>query len=515
MALRPARIIECPSVGRGRGARAKERAPVPFDAPVGPPARAAAHRTARRKGTLENPHPAHHLLLLRRRGGTSDRDPLVARRPRAFRSRDMRARVGREDGRRSEAKRRRDRASREKDGARPHDRKKNLPAYLDRPARHHPPSRLPRRVLGNGGILFRRDKYPDRPHRAQAVASRRPSLHVQVDVPLAGGESVPDHRRVGARAKIVSRELPGARGKIRHDPQRDRPRQFRQKGRAGRSREQCRKWFGLPRGALVIGTVGRLVPVKNHLLLLGAFARVKSSVPEAHLAILGGGELENAILAEAARLGLRESISIIPPTPAVPLFLGALDIFALSSNYEGLPLSILEAYASGLPAVATSAGGDPRGGRGRGERISLPAEGRGSPLRGDREARGVPLPSRRNGRKGPARDRRAFHRLALRRRNGKGLLPRPLGTLPMNLFRDPVIRPGAGPPRAASTPWPASTYFRLEKRARHLLLSSHDQTKARQNGHRGGGRRIRRDPDTGALLSRSRKGARFRAVDGG
>ena len=63
---------------------------------------------------------------------------------------------------------------------------------------------------------------------------------------------------------------------------------------------------------------------------------------------------ENAILSEAARLGLRESISIIPPTPAVQLFLGALDIFALSSDYEGLPLCILEAYASGLPAVATT-----------------------------------------------------------------------------------------------------------------------------------------------------------------
>ena len=137
------------------------------------------------------------------------------------------------------------------------------------------------------------------------------------------------------------------------------PGNFDKEARGGRSREQCRKWFGLPRGALIVGTVGRLVPVKNHLLLLGAFARVKSSVPEAHLAILGGGELENTILTEAARLGLRESISIFPPTPAVPLFLGALDIFALSSNYEGLPLSILEAYASGLPAVATSAGGIP------------------------------------------------------------------------------------------------------------------------------------------------------------
>lgn len=137
------------------------------------------------------------------------------------------------------------------------------------------------------------------------------------------------------------------------------PGDFDERGRAGRSREDCRRWFGLPRSALVIGTVGRLVPVKNHLLLLGAFARVKSSVPEAHLAILGGGELENAIISEAARSGIRESISIIPPTPAVALFLGALDIFALSSNYEGLPLSILEAYASGLPAVATSAGGIP------------------------------------------------------------------------------------------------------------------------------------------------------------
>ncbi len=127
----------------------------------------------------------------------------------------------------------------------------------------------------------------------------------------------------------------------------------------GRSKKECRKWFGLPRDAFIVGTVGRLVPVKNHLLLIEAFELVKSSVPSAHLAILGEGELENALRSRAARSGLGDSVSILPVSPAVPVFLGALDVFTLSSDSEGLPLSILEAFASGLPAAATSAGGIP------------------------------------------------------------------------------------------------------------------------------------------------------------
>ncbi|MBN2071058.1 MAG: glycosyltransferase, partial [Candidatus Krumholzibacteriota bacterium] len=123
--------------------------------------------------------------------------------------------------------------------------------------------------------------------------------------------------------------------------------------------EKGRKWFGLPTGSPLIGTVGRLVPVKNHMLLIEAFSTVKKEFPEAHLAILGQGPLETSLRSLASSLGVGSSLSILPATPKVSTFFSALDLFVLSSDSEGLPLTLLEAMASALPVVATSVGGIP------------------------------------------------------------------------------------------------------------------------------------------------------------
>jgi N-acetylgalactosamine-N,N'-diacetylbacillosaminyl-diphospho-undecaprenol 4-alpha-N-acetylgalactosaminyltransferase len=96
--------------------------------------------------------------------------------------------------------------------------------------------------------------------------------------------------------------------------------------------------------------LGRLVRVKNHALLLRAFAR--SGVP-GKLVIAGSGPEEDAILGLARKLGIADRL-VLPgwlsnPYPA----LAAARLFALSSEVEGFPNALVEALALGIPAVAT------------------------------------------------------------------------------------------------------------------------------------------------------------------
>lgn len=128
---------------------------------------------------------------------------------------------------------------------------------------------------------------------------------------------------------------------------------------APRDRAAIRAELGLPAESLVIGTVGRMVPVKNHALLLDAFQLVAARVPTAHLLICGDGLLRQVTEARAEELGLAERVTFTGLRRDVPRVLAALDVFCLSSDSEGLPLAILEALAAGLPVVATAVGGVP------------------------------------------------------------------------------------------------------------------------------------------------------------
>ena len=101
----------------------------------------------------------------------------------------------------------------------------------------------------------------------------------------------------------------------------------------------------------------RLTAAKDHMNLLRAFAKVAAEIPEAELQIAGDGELRAELESFAQKLNLGNRISFLGGLPHTAQFLSQLDIFVLSSLSEGLPLSILEAMAAGLPIVATRAGG--------------------------------------------------------------------------------------------------------------------------------------------------------------
>jgi glycosyltransferase involved in cell wall biosynthesis len=110
-------------------------------------------------------------------------------------------------------------------------------------------------------------------------------------------------------------------------------------------------------GELVIGTVAGLRPVKNLRRLVRAFAAMRNK--HARLVIVGQGPESERIAAEAARLGVGARVHL-PGFLADPArYIGRFDIFALSSNSEQFPISLVEAMAAGLPAVATAVGDIP------------------------------------------------------------------------------------------------------------------------------------------------------------
>jgi len=124
-------------------------------------------------------------------------------------------------------------------------------------------------------------------------------------------------------------------------------------------RETFRKSIGVPTGALVVGTVGRLNEVKRQDLLLRAFAAVKAEHPAAWLLVVGDGPLRDSLRELSCQLNIEKSVHFAGYQSHPERYLRMMDVFALTSRLEGLPLAILEAWAAGLPVVASAVGGVP------------------------------------------------------------------------------------------------------------------------------------------------------------
>jgi L-malate glycosyltransferase len=124
-------------------------------------------------------------------------------------------------------------------------------------------------------------------------------------------------------------------------------------------RAEVRERHGLPADAPVVGTVAVFRAQKRLDLWLQAARRVADTLPEARFLLVGDGprraEVESLI--ETLDLGDRVVLAGLREDPR-PYF-AALDVFLMSSEFEGLPLALLEAMAYGLPVVATAVGGVP------------------------------------------------------------------------------------------------------------------------------------------------------------
>lgn len=120
-----------------------------------------------------------------------------------------------------------------------------------------------------------------------------------------------------------------------------------------------RKELGLPAGGPIIGTVGRLVPIKGHEWLLKAAPRVLAEFPNATFVFLGEGPLGGRLQQLAAEYGINGHVMFLGARQDVPECLAAFDLFAFPSLNEGMGRALVEAMAVGLPAVATRVGGIP------------------------------------------------------------------------------------------------------------------------------------------------------------
>ena len=107
----------------------------------------------------------------------------------------------------------------------------------------------------------------------------------------------------------------------------------------------------------VIGSVGRLVAVKNYDLLIRALARIGH--PRAIVVLVGEGPERNRLEATAAAYGVSDRVRFLGHRNDVHELLAAMDVFVLPSISEGMSNTLLEAMASRLPVVASNVGGNP------------------------------------------------------------------------------------------------------------------------------------------------------------
>jgi len=119
--------------------------------------------------------------------------------------------------------------------------------------------------------------------------------------------------------------------------------------------------LGIPDGVKVIGTVARLFPLKGYEQFIPAAAAIARSFPAVHFLIVGNGIMLEALQTQIAELGLTDKSSfagLVPPDQ-VYRYIALMDILAHLSLREGLPRSVVQALASGKPAIAYRLDGTP------------------------------------------------------------------------------------------------------------------------------------------------------------
>lgn len=104
----------------------------------------------------------------------------------------------------------------------------------------------------------------------------------------------------------------------------------------------------------VVGHIGRFNFQKNHDFLLDIFGEIHKKYPDSMLMLIGDGELHQNIERKIDMLKLRDNVILTGFRTDVHDLLQAMDVFLLPSHFEGLPVSIVEAQASGLPCIISN-----------------------------------------------------------------------------------------------------------------------------------------------------------------
>lgn len=102
--------------------------------------------------------------------------------------------------------------------------------------------------------------------------------------------------------------------------------------------------------AFTVMHVGRMVYAKNHEFLLDVFRELLNTEPGAKLVLVGDGELRSRVGEKAAQLPA-DAVRILGSRTDIPRLLQAADVFAFPSRFEGMPVTMIEAQAAGLPCI--------------------------------------------------------------------------------------------------------------------------------------------------------------------
>ena len=125
-------------------------------------------------------------------------------------------------------------------------------------------------------------------------------------------------------------------------------------------RETARRELRLPQDRMIIGWIGRLIPIKGCDVFLKALANLHPDTPAWHGVVMGDGPERAALEEQAGLLGIMDRVTFAGSVPEAARVVKALDLFVLSSRSEGTPMTILEVIGGGVPVVATAVGGVPQ-----------------------------------------------------------------------------------------------------------------------------------------------------------
>ena len=112
-----------------------------------------------------------------------------------------------------------------------------------------------------------------------------------------------------------------------------------------------RQSIGVPEEAYVVGHVGRFSKEKNHTFLLKVFQELVRRKENAHLLLVGNGDLQDQITEEICQMHLEDRVTILSHRTDIPELLRTMDVMVFPSFYEGLSVTLVEAQASGLKCV--------------------------------------------------------------------------------------------------------------------------------------------------------------------
>jgi len=125
-------------------------------------------------------------------------------------------------------------------------------------------------------------------------------------------------------------------------------------------RDEVRQAFGLSaENYPTVGILANLREMKGHRYVIEALAQLRQDFPGITVLFAGRDDSNGALQQYAARLGVQDSIRFLGFVKDTPAVLAAIDIFLLPSDWEGLPVSVLEALHAGVPIIATRVGGIP------------------------------------------------------------------------------------------------------------------------------------------------------------